>query len=210
MSDTESETTYQITNYEDLNCAIYRVLNNSCSCGRCEMFCDDCLGIKNYYGSILRSKLPFEIGKVVASNFRCKQCQKMIDVINTAPNFNRCSLFEIKLFFSTELNQFPKYEIIKNEILKGSEWFDKYDNNVGGFRNHHKLLGFYDSLYDYEELIYWLKRYKNIEERNVLYQVLFKIICHFEDKESNNILYGDGFGFSLLEYVNDLFFFGGK
>ena len=34
MSDTESETTYQITNYQDLDCAIYRVLNNFCSCGR--------------------------------------------------------------------------------------------------------------------------------------------------------------------------------
>ena len=45
-----------------------------------------------------------------------------------------------------------------------------------------------------------------MKKERFLYQVLFQIICHFEDKQYNNISYGDGFGFSLLDYVNDLFF----
>lgn len=60
--------------------------------------------------------------------------------------------------------------------MKGSEWLDRYDNDDEQNDNHYK------------------------------YQVLFQLICHFEDKQYNNILYGDGFGFSLLDYVNDLFF----
>lgn len=44
------------------------------------------------------------------------------------------------------------------------------------------------------------------DDNHYKYQVLFQLICHFEDKQYNNILYGDGFGFSLLDYVNDLFF----
>ena len=137
MSDTESETTYQITKYDHLERAIYRVLNDSCSCGRCETFCNDCLSMKHYYyGSTFRTKLPVETGKVVASNFKCEQCQKMIGVINSSPNFNKHSLFEIKLFFYTRLNQFPYYGIIKCKILKGSDLLDKYDNRDEGNDNH--------------------------------------------------------------------------
>ena len=150
--------------------------------------------------------MPFEIGKDVASNFRCKPRQKMIEVVNSAPNFNKYSLFEIDFFFYTRLHKFPKHEVIKNEIMKGSEWLDRYDNDDEQNDNHYKLRYFYRELYDYENLINWLRRNNDIEERKVLYQVLFQIICHFEDKQYNNILYGDGFGFSLLDYVNDLFF----
>ena len=90
--------------------------------------------------------------------------------------------------------------------MKGSEWLDRYDNDDEQNDNHYELRYFYRELYDYENLINWLRRNNDIEERKVLYQVLFQIICHFEDKQYNNISYGDGFGFSLLDYVNDLFF----
>ena len=90
--------------------------------------------------------------------------------------------------------------------MKGSEWLNRFDNDDEQNDNHYKLRYFYRELCDYENLINRLRRKSDIEERKVLYQVLFQIICHVEEKQYNNILYGDALGFSLLDYVNDLFF----
>ena len=53
--------------------------------------------------------------------------------------------------------------------MKGSEWLDRYDNDDGQNDNHYKLRYFYRELYDYENLINWLRRNNDIEERKVLY-----------------------------------------
>ena len=120
----------------------------------------------------------------------------MIEVINSARNINKDSSFEIELFFLyTRLHKSPKHEIIKNEIMKGSEWLDRCDNDDGQNDNHYKLRYFYRELYDYENLINWLRRNNDIEERKVLYAcwlicflrvvflfhvlVLLVLSCHF-------------------------------
>ena len=51
--------------------------------------------------------------------------------------------------------------------MKGSEWLDRYDNDDEQNDNHYELRYFYRELYDYENLINWLRRNNDIEERKV-------------------------------------------
>ena len=202
MSDTESATSSEFRQHcckGDLNNSLNYVMSTVNNCQECKTMR---LGLKKQ----LKIDINDNAIDLVSDFFSCSKCNKITSVIENCIDWKYYSLMEIQTHYFVKFNPFPSYEFITNEILKGLITYTEFQ--------HKKLKWLYDNLdnadmfFDFKHLYYRKNPHILNFYYNILKEVIFYIMDnnHSEVLETHHYLYDWGFGFYLLDDINERWF----